>query len=109
MSQTDEQFAKILIEAVDCGLLILGESSRKAILFHLEKDYSITKEKIPERMEAFMKGLESIFGVGAIVIEKSISEHLYSELGAKYEGKRNYRFVDCVKQAKKMWSESSRM
>jgi hypothetical protein len=109
MSQTDEQFAKILIEAVDSGLLILGESSRKAILYHLEKDYSVTKEKIPERMEAFMEGLQSIFGAGALVIERSISERLYSELGVKYEEKKRCRFVDCVKQAKKMWSESSRM
>lgn len=108
MPQTGEEFAKILIEAVDYGLRILGESSEKAIFYHLEKDYFITKRKVPEHPEAFRKGLESIFGAGAIVIERSILEYLYSKLGLKHEENRNLRFVDSLNKAKEMWLENHR-
>ena len=108
MPQTEDEFAKILIEAVDHGLRILGESSRKAILYHLEKDYSITRTKIPEHTEAFTKGLESIFGAGSLVIERSILKYLYSKLGLKYEEKRNCRFIDSLNKAKELWQENPR-
>ena len=106
MPQTEDEFAKILIEAVDHGLRILGESSRKAILYHLERDYSVTKRKVPEHPEAFRKGLESIFGAGSLVIERSILKYLYSKLGLKLEENRNCRFIDSLNRAKGMWLEN---
>jgi len=107
LPQTEDEFAKILIEAVDHGLRILGESSRKAILYHLEKDYSIKEAKIPEHPEAFKKGLESIFGAGSLVIERSILKYLYSKLGLKHEENRNCRFIDSLNRAKEMWLKNS--
>jgi len=101
--QNEGQFAKILIEATDHGLLVLGESARKSIYFHLEKDFSLTKEKIPENTEAFAKGLASIFGAGALVIEKAILESLHSKLGLRYEEKTNSRFTESLRKAKENW------
>lgn len=109
MPQTEDEFAKVLIEAVDYGLRILGESSRKAILYHLEKDYSITRAKIPERTESFAKGLEGIFGAGSLVIERSILKCLYSKLRLEYEEKKNRRFIDSLSKAKEMWLENLRI
>jgi len=100
--QTKDQFAKILIESVDYSLLLLGESARKAVYFHLERDYSITREKVPENIEAFVNGLESLFGAGALVIERSILDNLHSKLGLKYEEKKNFIFIDSLNRAKEM-------
>ena len=108
MPHTEDEFAKVLIEAVDYGLRVLGESSRKAILYHLEIDYSITRAMIPEHAEAFAKGLEGIFGAGSLVIERSILKCLYSKLGLKYEEKKNCRFIDSLNKAKAMWLENLR-
>jgi len=101
--QTEDQFTKTLIEAVDCGLQLFGESARKAIYFHLERDHSITREKVPENIEAFVNGLENIFGAGALVIERSILRNLHSKLGLQYEEKKNFTFIDSLNRAREMW------
>jgi hypothetical protein len=97
----EDLWAKILMEVVDYGLLIFGGNARKAIYFHLEKDYSLTKEMIPENMEAFANGLERMFGAGATVIERSIQEQLCSKLGVKCE--KDYKFIDSLNNVKKVW------
>jgi hypothetical protein len=107
MPQTKDQFAKILIESVDYSLLLLGESARKAVYFHLERDYSITREKVPENIEAFVNGLESIFGAGALVIERSILNNLHSKLGLEHEEMKNFRFIDSLNRAKEIWLNGS--
>jgi len=106
MPQTEEEFAKILMEAIDYGLVFLGESARKAIYFYLESDYSLTKEKVPENAEAFVNGLENIFGAGALVIERAILRNLHSKLGLKYEENKNCRFIEYLKKTKEIWFNS---
>ena len=106
-NQGQDSFQKILSEAVDHGLLILGESARKSIYFHLDQDYSLQREKIPENPEALENALENIFGVGALVIEISIVKNLASKLGLKFEEKKSFNFVDSVNRVRKMWLNKS--
>jgi len=107
--EREEQFAEILNEALDSGLLLLGESARKAIYFHLKKDFSITKENAAGRMEAFARGLESIFGAGALVIERSILNVLYSKLELSYENNEDSGFVESLKRARDEWLNKVRL
>lgn len=88
--------------------MLLGESARKAVYFHLERDYSITREKVPENIEAFVNGLESIFGAGALVIERSILDNLHSKLGLKHEEKKDCKFIDSLNRAKEIWLNKSK-
>jgi hypothetical protein len=67
------EFDRLLLEAVDEGLCILGESSKQAIYFHLERNFGIKKDEIPSKLEAFSGALEQIFGFGANFIEISIT------------------------------------
>jgi len=85
-----------LIEAVDEGLLTLGESRREAVYFHLQSLCSLKKEDAPDKPEAFDEALRKIFGVGAEVIERSVVKKLYSKLGIDFAEKKNYGFVDYV-------------
>lgn len=96
-----ENFKKVLIEAVDNGLLTLGESPRSAIYFHLERNWQLKKEEIPEKVEKFLEGLANIFGPGSRVVEKVIVKDLYTRLGLEFEEKMNFEFQDYVKQALK--------
>ncbi len=96
-----ENFKKVLIEAVDNGLLTLGKSPRSAIYFRLEKNWQLKREEIPEKVEKFLKGLENIFGPGSRVVEKAIAEDLFKRLGLEFEEKMNFEFQDYVKQALK--------
>lgn len=99
MSKTKSLFRKALLEAVDDGLLTLGESGRKAIYFHLQSLYSVKREDIPEHPEAFVESLRKIFGLGAEVIEKAVIKSLYHKLGLKYEEKENVSFLAYLKGA----------
>jgi len=92
-----EEFEKLFMEAVDEGLKSLGESVRQMIFYHLENTYSVKRQDIPKKPEAFAEGLEKIFGKGASVLEKIIVKTLYSKLGLEYEDKKDFVFIDYLK------------
>ena len=100
---SDAEFAEILMEAVDQGLSLLGESAQKSISYHLEKDHGIGKENAPDNVEAFAKGLHAIFGAGASVIERMILQSLYLKLGLDFKQTKDSSFGDCVHKAKEVW------
>lgn len=107
MQEREREFEKLFVEAVDEGLNILSQSGKQMVFFHLEKDCSISKHDIAEKSDSFAKGLEKIFGAGALVLEKHIIKSLYSRLGLKYEERKDYAFEDYVKQAKQEEKMSS--
>ena len=80
MSRRD--FERLLLEAVDESLSSLGESSKQAIYYHLEKTFNVEKQEIPENVESFASALERIFGVGAIFIETMIMGRLSKKAAA---------------------------
>lgn len=47
VTQRMEAFKKALVEAVDEGLLMLGENGREVIYFRLRQSYALKKEDIP--------------------------------------------------------------
>jgi len=102
LSQVEEQFRQVLLEAIDEGLLVLGENSRKAVYFHLQNMFSLKKENVPDRPEVLVKGLKKIFGAGAKAIETWILKSLYQKLGAKYEEKKNSQFEDYLNDAREI-------
>jgi len=53
-------------------MLVLGESGRTATLHHLH-GLGITRERIPFEPQVFSRGLRTIFGPGAQVLERTIS------------------------------------
>ena len=69
-------FERILMEAIDEGLLSLGESSKVAVYFHLQKDFNVRREEIPGNVEAFADAMEKIFGQGASFLEILIMQKL---------------------------------
>ena len=63
------EFRDILLEAVDYGLIVLGEIVRQAIYERIEKNHGLKRTEIPERLEAFHKALESTLGMSAKTVE----------------------------------------
>jgi hypothetical protein len=96
MVEKEKEFEKLFIEAVDEGLETLGESGKHMIFFHLDKSYSVKRNEISKKPEAFARGLEKIFGAGASVLERLIVKSLYSKLGLDYEDVESLPFVDSV-------------
>jgi len=95
-------FDKTLLEAVDCALLALGESPRKAIYYHLNKSFKLQKEDIPEDTDKFSHALNTIFGPGAEVIEKLIVKNLYRKLNLNFEDKAGFEIDDYISLAREV-------
>ena len=94
-------FSKILLAAVEESLSSLGDSPKRAILFHLESTFNIKKEHIPDNITEFSKALDKIFGPGATYLEKLIMQRLYEKLGLKFEELENRDFLECVDDVKR--------
>jgi len=91
-----DNFRRILLDAVEESLSSLGESSKHAILFHLEMSFKIKKEHIPVNLTEFAGALEGIFGFGASYLEKLILKRLCEKLGVEFEETEVSNFVECV-------------
>ncbi|MEM3704117.1 MAG: hypothetical protein QXX79_06870 [Candidatus Bathyarchaeia archaeon] len=102
MDKRRVEFKKALVEAIDEGLLMLGESGRDVIYFNLQHFYGLGKEGVPDNPEIFTRCLRKIFGSGAAVIESSILKILYRKLGIEYVEKKNYTFVNCLNEVKNL-------
>jgi hypothetical protein len=100
-SVPQNDFAKLLIAAVEESLASLGDSSKQSILYHLETSFKLKKENIPANLTEFTIALERIFGPGAPYLEKLIAQRLHEKLGLDYEGKSYPDFLQCMNSAKK--------
>jgi hypothetical protein len=100
-------FDELLMEAVDEGLSALGESSKQAIYFHLEKGFNVTKEEIPDKVEVFAVAIEKIFGLGANFLEILIRQRLYQILDGSLEwnGTKNLTFAKYVAVVRRRFFE----
>jgi hypothetical protein len=78
------KFEKYLLEAVDESLSLFGDSTKKAIYFHLEASFNIRRPDIPKKINEFAAAIETIFGEGARVLEIQIMKRLYEKSGRRF-------------------------
>jgi len=91
---------KILLEAVDEGLLVPGEIVRAAIYERIERSYQLRREEIPEKVETFHRALQELLGAGGKVMEKLIAKSLYRRLKLSFTEHDGWTLVDYVNHAK---------
>ena len=93
-------FRDTLIEAVDYGLMVLGEIVRVAIYERIEEDHGIKRTEIPERLEAFHTALGGVLGVSAKTVERLIAKSLYERLGLNFTPRPEWTLIEYVDHAK---------
>lgn len=99
-------FEKILLEAVDEQLTSLGESSKQALYFHLERGFNIKRHEIPAKTEAFVSAMEKIFGQGANYLEILIMKRLHEKIGYNVKIRSsNLTFIEYVEAAKQSYCD----
>jgi hypothetical protein len=100
-----------MLEAIDEGLSSLGESSKQAIYFHLEKTFDIRREEIPDRISAFSQAIENIFGAGAGSLEILIMQRLYEKVGGvlRWDKSKGFSFIEYVTIAKRSFQEKTQI
>ncbi len=90
-------FEEILLEAVDEGLSSLGETCKKSIYFHLDREFKLSKRNIPFRIKDFAEAIESIFGMGAKVLEIRIMKNLFQNMGYPFQYFPNQEHLEFTK------------
>ncbi|MEM1552588.1 MAG: hypothetical protein QXH03_07985 [Candidatus Bathyarchaeia archaeon] len=80
-----KDFQKTFLEAIEEGISTLGETPKRATLYHLENTFKIKLEEIPKNLTEFQKALEKIFGPGASYLEKLILKKLYHKFQLEFE------------------------
>jgi hypothetical protein len=103
-NQTQTTFETQLLEAIDEGLTLLGESSKQCIYFHLENTFKINKQEIPYKIEEFTNAIEKIFGNAANVIQIQIMKCLYKKVGPimkQHPKQKQLKFTGYINALKK--------
>lgn len=103
-------FEKLLLEAVDESLSTMGESSKQAIYFHLERSFRVEKRKIPQKIHVFAEAIEKIFGQGANFLELLIMKRLHDKIGGDLELQEQeaFAFIEYVNAAKQSLQEKKK-
>jgi len=95
-------FEEVLLEAIDEGLSMLGESAKQAVYCHLGKTFKMNRLDIPYRLEEFTDAIEGIFGAGAKILEIQIMKCLFKKVGhtfKNYPRPKNLTFTEYVTAA----------
>jgi len=98
-AENETKFEEVLLEAIDEGLSLLGESSKQAIYFHLEKAFKMNRLDIPYRIEDFTDAIERLFGAGAKILEIHIMRCLFKKAGYNfkhYPKQENLTFIEYI-------------
>ena len=104
MAVKTKDFDKLLLDSIDDALLSLGDSVRQSIYFHVERNFKVTRDEIPQTLEHFQLALEKIFGVGSRYIEILIMKGLYTKIGHPLRMEKNEQlefinYVDAARQS----------
>lgn len=102
-NQKTTKFEQLLLESIDEGLSVLGESSKQIVYSYLEKSVKMNRHDIPHRIEEFIDVIEKIFGTGAKILEIQIMKCLFSKVGYKfknYSNQKSLTFIEYVEAAK---------
>ncbi|MFB0562499.1 MAG: hypothetical protein ACETWM_14935 [Candidatus Lokiarchaeia archaeon] len=75
------------------------EIIRKIIFLYAERSDPSKWKEAPKRVEVLSDALRTIFGDSFTFIENLILKSLYSKIELKFEKKKDYDFLDYVKEA----------
>jgi hypothetical protein len=113
---SEKVFDKFLVEAVDEVLTSLGLPVKNSLYFHLQSNFEIDKNQIPQNIVDFSKILHKLFGFGASRLEIKIVEVLHSKLKVKtecplYDWSKwiitEMSFLDCIADMRRSFEASS--
>jgi hypothetical protein len=91
----------LLVESTEEALTdLLGTRARDAIYDHLERNYLIARNEIPDHLPDLFKVLHETFGKGSSTIGKVVAKRLYGKLGWEFVDIASYELEDYQRAAK---------
>ena len=80
----DASIRSALLDAVDYGLLALGEIVRTTIYECIEERHQVRREQIPDNLDTFYMALKEMFGQGAESIKRLIMKRFCTSVGVTF-------------------------
>ena len=101
-SEVTKDFNVTLRTAIDETIRgLLGQTVHEALLRRLEREYSVTSDELPYRLDTMFEILWKTFGVtGSKTIGRAIARNFYGKLGIQFVAKDDYTIKDYVDEAK---------
>jgi hypothetical protein len=100
--QTSKEFNDALLESIDEAMTaLLGKGVLDSLYLHLDRFCAITKDELPNRLEAFFSILEKTLGSSGKTIGKAIAKRFYSKLQLEFDEKANHSLLEYVEEAKR--------
>lgn len=102
---TQQGFNDALVESIDETIsALLSQEVLDAMYAHIEKVHSISKDKVPDRLETLISTLEKTFGAaGSKTISNAVAKKLYTKLQlpfADLHGNPGPTLIEYVEKAK---------
>jgi hypothetical protein len=71
----------------------LGSGVSSAVLYHIQRQLSVTQEALFEDPNRFVSSFEGLFGSGALLLEEKIIDSMCSELKVKLDKSSGGSFI----------------
>jgi hypothetical protein len=91
--RTDASIRSAVIDAVDYGLLALGEIVRDTIYQCIEERHQVRREQIPDNLDTFHMALKDLLGQGAETIKRLIMKHFCTSLGVTFTEREPWALI----------------
>jgi hypothetical protein len=81
---------KLVLEVIDKGLTVLGNTPKQAIWSFLENDFGVKANQLPEEIRSFTEGLEKIFGIGYKFLDQLFCHYLEEATGNRFPKNKTF-------------------
>jgi hypothetical protein len=75
-NDNQQSFHDFILEVIDGAFSKLGTETRQALYSILQKEYSLNKNDLPDKLEDFVNALENVFGASALLVEIDILKRI---------------------------------
>lgn len=102
---TQQDFNMIFLEVIDEAFSSsLGENAKAVMYLHLEHNFNLKKQQIPNQIDVFTEALQGIFGSGSKALEALLMKKLHEKANVscqadKVEDLTFPKYVGMVKQS----------
>jgi hypothetical protein len=91
-----KEFDRALQEAINEALTAVGETSKRILLFHVQKNFQLQPSDIARRPEVFAFALKQVLGQGGDLIGSLVVKLLCQKLCLDYEGVKSLHFEEAI-------------
>ncbi len=102
----ENEFKRILSDAIDKTFSSLGESPKQSIVYHLENTFGLKASQYPSDVVGFDRALKSIFGPGAFLLEASILNRLNEDAMKVQDEKVKETFFANIRRLNDLWQKN---